>query len=177
MNTETQDTQSTIYNHSLTHVPLPLLFLPVCGWLISVSTFLDIFSDCGELVMFLCILRNVIYKWRKNPGHWASQKKILQDTRTGFFHVHKNGMNGIPWDKCKLITKSWVPCLLLSIQIQLSNNSSFNAPSRHLTFKNHTTKEGIWFNQQSHYVLSHRQQTGTEMKSLLLGCYTMLCAK
>jgi len=41
MNTETQDTQSTIYNHSFTHVPLPLLFLPVCGWLIAVPTFLD----------------------------------------------------------------------------------------------------------------------------------------
>jgi hypothetical protein len=131
MNTETQDTQSTIYNHSFTHVPLPLLFPPVRGWLIAVPTFSDVFSHCGELKMFLCILKNVIYKLWKNQGHWTSEKKILQDTRTEFFEVLKNGMNGIPWDKRKLITKSWVPCLLL-IQLQLSNNSSFNVPSQHL---------------------------------------------
>jgi hypothetical protein len=33
-------------------------------------------------------------------------KEHFTDTRTEFFDVHKNGMNGIPWDKCKLIMKS-----------------------------------------------------------------------
>lgn len=101
-----------------------------------------------------------IYDLEK-PRTFGIINQILQGTRTEFFEVHKTRMNGIPWDECNWIMNSWGPCVIL-MQLQLTNNSSFNVPPRqHLNFKTHTTKEEIWFNKQSHHVLSHHQQLQT----------------
>lgn len=76
--------QSTLYNHRSTHLPVSLLFLPVCGWLMAVRLLQIVFSHHGKVAM-VCysILEELI----------ASCLRVTECNSDGCIHVPLKSQN------------------------------------------------------------------------------------
>jgi hypothetical protein len=132
----------------------------------AVPTFLDIFSHCGELRMFLCILRNGIYKWHgKTQDIRHHEREFYRTPGQSSLMSIKMGWLGSLGISANWLQRAGYP----AFSCQYSSSSQTIPDSMyHLdiwTFKNHIAKEEIWFNQRSHYAFSQHQQTVTDVKS------------
>jgi hypothetical protein len=69
--------QSTRYSHQSTHLPLPLLFLPVTPWLLAVL-FLQMFSPTVGKSKCSYAVSEMLYMTWKTSRHLASRTQICR---------------------------------------------------------------------------------------------------